>query len=127
MRPVSVENGPLTFLPASASKTVFRSLQDPYARVRDEEVFKAVSPRTEVKILGEAGDGTLVDSSRCYHYGGRTKKNDRLVVMIQYVPYHSVKETSDIQWLSSVHKMKQALGRTKTYRDLLLQLPPTPF
>lgn len=127
VRKVSTENGPLTFLPAVASKKVFQATKDPYARLHDEVAHRIVSSKEAVQIVGAAGDGAVVDSSRCYHYGGRARSGDRLVVMIQYFPYHCVKETSDLQWLSVVNRLKQELDKEGTYRDLLLQLPPTPF
>ena len=40
-------------------------------------------------FTGKSGSMIFVDSSNCYHYGGRTKKE--MILMIQYLPFHCVK------------------------------------
>ena len=54
-------------------------------RLTDEEVLGNTAPEKVVRLTSSAGDGAFVDTSRCLHYGSRTKKGRRAVLMIKYV------------------------------------------
>ena len=38
---------------------------------------------------------TFVDTSRCLHYGSRFNKRDRLVLIIQFLTFHSPYKSND--------------------------------
>ena len=86
------ENGPFTFLPADISKTVEEKI-DYYgkrykklrSRVPDQEMYQYVNPSQEIKFIGPQGSILFVDTSRCFHFGSRTRGKERIVLEIQYV------------------------------------------
>ena len=39
-----------------------------------------------LRLIGQAGTGAFVDSSRCYHHGARVKRGERLILMFQFLP-----------------------------------------
>lgn len=85
---VTADEGPFTFLPAQATGAVCRAVGKGWGsgRLTDDEVLENTAPENVVRLTGSAGGGAFVDSSRCLHYGSRTKKGRRAVLMIQYVP-----------------------------------------
>lgn len=85
---VAADGGPLTFLPAQETDAVCRALGKGWGsgRFTDEEVLAHCPPDSVVRLTGPVGAGAFVDTSRCIHYGSRTREGRRAVLMIQYVP-----------------------------------------
>ena len=83
------EQGPLTFLPAHVSDQVRKSLGNILGRVRDERIYEVGGKDRELKLVGPAGSGAFLDTSRCLHYGSRFNQKDRLVLIIQFLKFHS--------------------------------------
>jgi len=85
---VTENEGPFTFLPAPETEAVCRAVGKGWGsgRLTDEEVLGHTAPEKVVRLTGAAGEGAFVDSSRCLHYGSRTHRGRRAVLMIQYVP-----------------------------------------
>lgn len=83
------DQGPLTFLPAHVSEQVQRSIGNILGRVRDERIYEAGGKNSELKLIGPSGSGAFLDTSRCLHYGSRFNQKDRLVLIIQYLKFHS--------------------------------------
>lgn len=82
------EQGPLTFIPAEVSEHVQKSIRRA-SRVSDERIYEAGARNREVKLVGPAGSGAFLDTSRCLHYGSRFNKRDRLVLIIQFLNIHT--------------------------------------
>jgi hypothetical protein len=83
---VDDSSGPFTFLPADISERVSRDfggfkMQN---RVTDEEMYRYVSHDDELKFVGPAGSGLVIDSNRCFHFGSRSRGSERLVIMFSF-------------------------------------------
>lgn len=83
---VDEASGPFTFLPADLSERVSRDfrtfkMQD---RVEDEVMYRFVRPSDELKFLGPAGSGVVLDSGRCFHFGSRARGKERLMIFFQF-------------------------------------------
>ncbi len=118
------EDGPLSVLPADVTAAVFPKLSKKtrYDRVTDEEMYQYCSEDELVQVVGQPGDGGIADLSRCFHYGGRARKGERLFLVIQYVSYHCVKETYDAPWQETADRMRP--DRSSEMEQALLHLPP---
>ncbi len=81
---VTAENGPLTFVPADVSEAA--GLSWGTGQFTDETVFASVPRPALIELVGPPGTGAFVDTSRCLHFGSRTKTERRVVIMIQYTP-----------------------------------------
>ncbi len=85
VRDVTPENGPFTFLSASASDRVaeatgYGKRGRPY-RFTDDVVHEHVSPDEAIPLTGSRGTVLFIDSSRCFHYGSRDCDPPRYQVM----------------------------------------------
>jgi hypothetical protein len=87
------EQGPLTFIPAEVSEQVQKSIGR-VSRISDERIYEAGARNREVKLIGSAGSGAFLDTSRCLHYGSRFNKRDRLVLIIQFLNIHTSYQSS---------------------------------
>ena len=83
------EQGPLTFLPAGISAQVQKTIGSVVGRVQDEPIYEAGGRHYELKLIGPAGSGAFLDTSRCLHFGSRFNQKDRLVLIIQFLRCHS--------------------------------------
>ncbi len=81
--------GPLTFLPADTSAQVQKSIGRILGRVSDEQVYQAGGQNHDLKLVGPSGSGAFLDTSRCLHYGSRFNKRDRLILIVQFLKFHS--------------------------------------
>lgn len=92
IEPVDQDAGPVTFIPADLTRAAVKALRYKGGRVQDDDIYNVVEPEKTVYAVGPAGHGIIVDTSACFHYGSRQNKKSRLVLMIQYCPYHMVIE-----------------------------------
>ncbi len=99
VRTTSVEEGPLTFLPAETSARVLAALRSAGRPVRrtttftDEEVFRHCDPTELVRVTGEPGSAALIDLSRCLHFGSRVHAGrERVVFGATILRYHRLHE-----------------------------------
>lgn len=83
---VSLENGPFTFIPAAKSDRIRRAIGHRWRsdRVGDEEILSHCNDADIISLAGNAGSGAFVDTSRCLHFGSRSRGGHRLVIMFQY-------------------------------------------
>ena len=44
------------------------------------------------KLTGSRGMLSLIDTAKCCHMGSRKNEKDRIVLMLHFVPFHSIKE-----------------------------------
>jgi hypothetical protein len=87
--PVSEDTGPFTFLPANVSEQFMVGMGKSWEEANrktyaDEEIVARCGMTAIRRLVGPAGAGGLVDTTRCLHYGGRTQRGERLVMIIQY-------------------------------------------
>ena len=88
MDDVDAECGPFTFLPAGVSARLsdsIGSIKD-QGRVADDVVFGVAKPTDTISLIGPAGTGAAVDSSRCFHCGARVKRGERLMLQFHFLP-----------------------------------------
>lgn len=87
---VGPQTGPLNFLPARKSLQVNSSVGYSQDRYTDEEVFTAVAPSDVVQTMGPAGSAFVVDTARCLHFGSRSNKLDRMLLMVSFARANGV-------------------------------------
>jgi hypothetical protein len=83
------DQGPLTFLPADVSDRVQRSIGRVLGRIQDERIYEGGGRGHEVRVMGPPGSGVFLDTSRCLHYGSRFNRRDRVVLIYQFLRWHS--------------------------------------
>ena len=89
LRDVTIESGPFTFLPASASaraaaKLNYRKRGAPY-RVSDKEIYSVVDEKEAIQLMYPKGTVLFLDSSQCFHYGSRDCAIPRYQMMYAFV------------------------------------------
>jgi hypothetical protein len=95
--PVAEDNGPFTFLPADVSADFMAARGTSWEQANqktysDEEIAAHCAPATIHRLLGPPGAGGMVDTTRCLHYGGRTRRGERILMIIQYTQRNAPKE-----------------------------------
>jgi hypothetical protein len=87
MDDVDEDCGPFTFLPADVSQRVSESIgsMKEQGRVPDDLVYKVAKPSDNVSLVGPAGTAGVVDSSRCFHYGARVRRGERLMLQFHFL------------------------------------------
>ena len=88
------DQGPLTFLPADASRRVRSGFGAPIGRVTDERVEKTGVAEAAIRLVGPPGTAAFVDTSRCLHYGSRANRRDRVILQIQFLRFHAPAEST---------------------------------
>jgi hypothetical protein len=98
MNDVGPDCGPFTFLPADISKRIGASLgrAAEQERVADEQIFSIAKESDQISLMGPAGTGGMVDSSRCFHYGARARGGERLMMVFNYMPSIEVQKPRPI-------------------------------
>lgn len=89
---VTDDHGPFTFLPADISDEICDAVGYRTGRIDDAQVGEAGEHALE--LVGRAGSGAFVDTARCLHFGSRANRLDRLVLMIQFLRFHSPVEST---------------------------------
>ena len=119
------KNGPFTFIPKTKSYHL-KKKNNWHEKFFDKDLHFSTKKNGIIKHVGKKGSLLFIDSSSCLHSGSRIKKGHRLMLMIQYAPYHCVKETSDLAWQKISNKI--FLQKSKKYFEkYLFKLPPSPF
>ena len=90
----SAAHGPLTFLPADVSRDVRERVHYVTGRVEDARVYGLSGRDRVVELVGPPGCGAFVDTARCLHFGSRRNRYERLVLMIQFLRFHSPSEST---------------------------------
>ncbi len=102
VREVTDETGPFTLLPADLSAEVKRSLGYNTGRLGDDDVVAAAGGEGAlIKVMGPAGSGAAVDTSRCLHYGSRGNTVGRLLIMFQFTSFFAPKSEAP-DWAAGV-------------------------
>jgi hypothetical protein len=96
LRDIGPDEGPFTFIPAEASSQIIKAIKHrresdvddselAMGRYLDEELTQVGGLDKSISVMGPAGSGVLVDTSRCLHCGSRVKPGTyRLCLYIQY-------------------------------------------
>lgn len=87
---VSADSGPLTIVPAPASRRLYPFFAHDTGSIRDEEVERIVGRDCIVPLTGPKGTVSGADTSTCFHFGSRRGTRNRLLAhfhfMSPYVP-----------------------------------------
>ena len=84
LKDVTPEAGPLHFLGADQSAEFDAKVGYSQDRISDENVFSVFKPSDLHNTVGPAGEGFIVDTGRCLHYGSRGNSEGRLLFMVNY-------------------------------------------
>lgn len=111
------DQGPLNFLPADASLRVRARAGRRTSLFADETVEQAGVWERREQLVGPAGSGALVDTSRCLHFGSRGNRRDRLMLAAQFLRFHAPCEATqpfrtpdDVEALDPDPVQRLALG-----------------
>jgi len=100
LRDVEKKHGPFTFINAEESQKITNAMgyvNNRSHRKTDEEVYN-IYAGAPILFTGKAGSTIMVDTCRCFHYGGRTLEDSRLMALIQLLkPGHRGKYPSEIK------------------------------
>lgn len=90
---VDHDTGPFTFYDAEASALIEHHLGRPWGahRYQDEAVAEVCRNHHKHILTGPPGSGAFVDTAQCVHFGSRTKKSNRAVLMFHYVTVPNLK------------------------------------
>lgn len=89
---VTTNRGPFTLLPAQLSQEIADKVASEDGRYDDSAIFEFADPSDLIVLTGPPGDGAMIDTCRCFHYGSRNEKEERLVLVLHYVSYNSIFE-----------------------------------
>lgn len=89
VKEVTEENGPFCFLPGDISEKITEKLKHQNGRVQDEVIYDIVEPSELLKFKGEPGQALFLNPCKCWHYGARTKGQDRISMIISYAPFNA--------------------------------------
>lgn len=99
---VTPDCGPLHFLPATESVKVEKAAGYSQGRYTDEEVYGAVAKSEVIATVGNTGNGFIVDTARCLHYGSRGNIKERLMLMVNFARVNCVDRGSGCEVLDPV-------------------------
>lgn len=112
----AARHGPFTLIPADRSAPLCNAAAM-RRRITDAEVDARCGLANAVAFEGGPGSGGFVDTSRCLHYGSRHTREDRLVLMIQFLRFDCPTESTfdfavppDLPGLDPDPVQKLALG-----------------
>ncbi len=104
VRAVTEQTGPFTLLPADLSADVKRTLGYNTGRLDDDAVVAAAGGEDAlIKVMGPAGSGAAVDTSRCLHYGSRGNAVGRLLIMFQFTSFFAPKSEAP-DWAAGISR-----------------------
>jgi len=131
LRDVGPDEGPFTFIPASASAQIIKSITHRRStstdddsellvgRYFDGELAQVGGLDKAISVTGPTGSAVLVDTSRCLHCGSRVKPGTyRLCLYIQYCSSrehgnlfdYSRHATDRVRYLATVNSRRSANG-----------------
>lgn len=81
---VAAGNGPFTYIPLKDSLKFVNRMGYLGKALTDATVTDFFGGDPSISVLGRAGTGFLIDSTRCLHYGSRCTEADRWALIINY-------------------------------------------
>jgi hypothetical protein len=104
---VTSENGPFTFMQADASARViertgyyrnnFAPSSAKHGRLEDSQV--ETDEADVFRMVGPAGTGAMLNTSRCLHQGARTKAGHRIILSIHFVRPQAARSLRGMEFL----------------------------
>ena len=89
LQEIDEETGPTTLLSALESQRVVDAidyrLSEHENRLEDDVVYSIANKIDVHSAVGKPGEIFFCDSCRCFHYGSRSAKKPRSLLMIQYL------------------------------------------
>jgi hypothetical protein len=113
LKDVTPGAGPLYFLDAAQSAIFNARVGYSKDRIADEDVFSIFRPEYLHCAAGLAGEGLILDTGRCLHYGSRRNSEGRLIFMINYSRVNCVEPGKGCPVLDPV---REEIARTR-YAD----------
>lgn len=91
---IDEEAGPTYFVPRIVSDLIDEKLLElskngkmwRYGKIKDDAWRMVCKPKYVMKFVGNSGATLFIDTSNCFHMGGRTLSKKRAVFQLQYVP-----------------------------------------
>jgi hypothetical protein len=77
------DNGPFEYIPRDTSVVVRRKL-GVGKKIEDNALFSLVPRADFLKTIIKSGDGLIVDTTNCLHFGGRVQRGYRLMWFIHF-------------------------------------------
>lgn len=93
---VTSDTGPLTFFDSEASALIKSRVDNPFNKIEDEEIDLSRGNHEAIEFTGEPGTYGLVDTSSCYHMGSRTRKGDRVAIMVSFLAHNCIREANKL-------------------------------
>tara|TARA_B100001059_G_C17803309_1_gene567573 strand:- start:158 stop:1093 length:936 start_codon:yes stop_codon:yes gene_type:complete len=107
---VTKQNGPFAILPKSLSKKVVKKTGYYSGNIPDEEIYKIVNKSDLIEVEGKKGTMVAGDTTKCFHYGSRIEKGERLVIIFTYSSYfHNDPEIKLSRDILSAYKPKNRI------------------
>ena len=107
---VDLDQGPLSLLPAEASRQLIDKKSADDLHISDAAVEKAGLTDRVVTLTGPAGSGAFVDVSRCLHYGSRHNRRERVVLMLQFTRFDAPRVPA-VSWAGAATALPEPLSR----------------
>jgi len=115
---VGPDMGPFTFIKARALKSIFKSSPLPFSRQQDDFIKKEAGGSNLVEVCGKKGTAAFVDTSRCYHFGSRTRCGRRIALMVQYISLNCIREPNVSVMTPSIRDRIRKQGDSSEFSDL---------
>ena len=77
-------HGPITAINAIKSKEIYQVSTNPFVRLSDDYINNYAKESDFFEGSGPKGRGFLIDTSRCFHMGSRTRVGNRIMLILSY-------------------------------------------
>lgn len=99
---VDEDCGPLHVIPANETKRIVKKLGYLGGAISPRFLEQECSPGCIKKMTGPVGTGVAIDTGRCFHFGSRAMKRDRLVLSISLSTYLMDEEINNqLDWVEN--------------------------
>ncbi|MEK9877624.1 MAG: hypothetical protein VW684_13280, partial [Betaproteobacteria bacterium] len=89
---VTERAGPLTYFDKQQSRTIRAKVPNWLRRIDDSLIRDLDLEKDAATLTGPPGTISIIDTAKCCHMGSRNNQEDRLVLMLHFTPFHSIKE-----------------------------------
>ena len=94
---VTSEHGPFTYVSLAKTRELVAKTGYDRGRLTIEQVEHAIGAENQIPLICKKGEGILIDTSKCMHYGSKGNKYPRLMLQVQYTDYY-VPEQPPAKW-----------------------------
>jgi hypothetical protein len=100
--------GPLSLLPADKSAALIKKLGYLGGVVDPDVIVREYGSQAIVSAKGPAGAGVAIDTGRCFHFGSRDMKKDRLMLSISFSSCYLNEQFPDqSKWVASTEGLSK--------------------